>query len=174
MQFKTYGTTTLSEFLGDNVAYRNLVPADPRLPAVADLSAELGLESGTIPRKSDPAYGRVVAELLRRGRQLERPGVPIERLVYVGDSAHNDGLAFANILAATGWPGWAFIGRDSPGESPEVKNEDALYLGSTACSSKPTAQPPYPNFWATTSLIATWSPRTRACLRSQTCARTWV
>jgi len=128
MQFKTYGTATLSEFLGDNVAYRNLVPADPRLPPVVDLCAELGLESGTIPRKAETAYGRVVAELLRRGRQLERPGVPIERLVYVGDSAHNDGLAFANILAASGWPGWAFIGRDSPGEEPEVKIEDELYL----------------------------------------------
>jgi hypothetical protein len=128
MQFKTYGPATLSEFLGDNVAYRNLVPADPRLPPVADLCAELGLESGTIPRKADPAYGQVVAELLRRGRQLERPGADIKRMVYVGDSAHNDGLAFANILAASGWPGWAFIGRDSPGESPEVKIEDQLYL----------------------------------------------
>jgi len=128
MQFKTYGTATLSEFLGDNVAYRNLVPADPRLPPVGDLCSKLGLESGTIPRKAETAYGRVVAELLRRGRQLECPGVPIERLVYVGDSAHNDGLAFANILAASGWPGWAFIGRDSPGEEPEVKIEDELYL----------------------------------------------
>ena len=128
MRFKTHGTATLSEFLGDNVAYRNLVPADPRLPPVAALCAELGLESGAIPRKAEPAYGRVVAELLRRGRQLELPGGSIERLIYVGDSAHNDGLAFANLLAASGWAGWAFIGRDSPGEPPEVKIEDELYL----------------------------------------------
>ena len=46
MQLKTYGTAALSEFLGDNVAYRNLVPADPRLPPVAELCAALGLESG--------------------------------------------------------------------------------------------------------------------------------
>jgi hypothetical protein len=128
MQFKTHGTATLSEFLGDNVAYRNLVPADPRLPPMAALCADLGLESGAIPRKADPAYGKVVSELLRRGRQLERPGVEIEGLIYVGDSAHNDGLAFANLLAASGWPGWAFIGHDSPGEAPEVKIEDELYL----------------------------------------------
>jgi len=128
MRFRTYGTATLSEFLGDNVAYRNLVPADPRLPPVAALCAELGLESGTIPRKAEPAYGRVVTELLRRARQLERPGVEIGQLVYVGDSAHNDGLAFANLLAASGWAGWAFIGRDSPEQAPEVKIEDELYL----------------------------------------------
>jgi hypothetical protein len=128
MRFKTYGTATLSEFLGDSVAYRNLVPADPRLPPAAALCAELGLESGVIPRKAAPAYGRVVAGLLRRARQLERPGVEIERLVYVGDSAHNDGLAFANLLAASGWAGWAFIGRDSPGHAPEVKIEHELYL----------------------------------------------
>jgi hypothetical protein len=128
MRFQTHGTATLSEFLGDNVAYRNLVPADPRLPPVAELRAELGLDSGAIPRKAEPAYGTVVAELLRRGRQIECPGGSIERLLYVGDSAHNDGLAFANILAATGWPGWAFIGHDSPQETPEVKIEDELYL----------------------------------------------
>jgi hypothetical protein len=62
MHFRAYGTATLSEFLGDSVAYRNLVPADPRLPPVADLCADLGLESGTIPRKAEPAYGQVVAE----------------------------------------------------------------------------------------------------------------
>lgn len=128
MQFKTYGTATLSEFLGDWVAYRNLIPADPRLPSFARLCPDLGLEGGTIPRKADRAYGQVVAELLRRGRQLGSPGTAVERLVYVGDSAHNDGLAFANILAASGWSGWAFIGRDDPQNPPGVTIEDNLYL----------------------------------------------
>jgi hypothetical protein len=128
MTYQAYGLTTLSEFLGDNVAYRNLVPSDPRLPSVADLRADLGLAGGAIPRKSEPAYGQVVAELLRRARQLDRPGATIERFLLIGDTALNDGTAFRNICAAGGWPGWAFIGRDSPQDPPKVVIEDDLHV----------------------------------------------
>ena len=37
MTYDAYGLATLHEFLGDNVAYRNLAPADPRLPSVLSL-----------------------------------------------------------------------------------------------------------------------------------------
>ena len=128
MTYKTYGLATLSEFLGDSVAYRNLTPADPRLPSVADLRAGLGLEEGVLSRKSEPAYGQVVAEILRRARRLDRPGVEIERLLLIGDTQLNDGTAFRNVCAAGEWPGWAFIGRDTPSSPQEVKVEGNLYV----------------------------------------------
>ncbi|MBU1878945.1 MAG: hypothetical protein KJ734_08340, partial [Chloroflexi bacterium] len=72
--YTTYGLTSLREFLGDFVVYRNLVPADPRLPTVGELRESLGLGDGAVPRKAEPAYGRVVTEMLRRARALDRPG----------------------------------------------------------------------------------------------------
>jgi hypothetical protein len=128
MTYKTYGLATLSEFLGDNVAYRNLVPSDPRLPSVADLRPGLGLAGGVLPRKSEPTYGRVVVEILRRARQLDRPDAEIERLLLIGDTQLNDGTAFHNVCAAGGWPGWAFIGRDTLSSPPEFKIEGDLYV----------------------------------------------
>jgi hypothetical protein len=109
---QNYGRTSVHEFLGDLIVYRNLVPMDPRLPPLSRIRSEVGLPPGVVPRKSAPEYARVIVHLLQRARDLERPGVPIERLVYVGDTHLNDGTAFANICKAGGWPGLAFIGAD--------------------------------------------------------------
>ena len=124
MTYQAYGLAALHEFLGDNVLYRNLVPADPRLPSVADL----GLGEGVLPRKSEPVYGQVVAEILRRARRLDRPGVEIERLLLIGDTLLNDGTAFRNLCAAGGWPGWAFIGRDDLDDHVEEHVTGPLYV----------------------------------------------
>ncbi|MDH4207779.1 MAG: hypothetical protein OEV76_02800, partial [Anaerolineae bacterium] len=70
MAYRITGLTSLHEFLGDFIVYRNLVPADPRLPGIADLRERLGLDAGALPRKADPDYGRVLAEILRRARGL--------------------------------------------------------------------------------------------------------
>jgi hypothetical protein len=127
MPYEAHGLTTLREILGEYVVYRNLVPADERLPALSDLQGPLGLED-RIPRKAEPAYGRVVAEMLCRARALDLPAVEIERLLFVGDTPLNDGTAFRNIRAAGGWEGWCFIGRDTMDQPPEVKVEDSLYV----------------------------------------------
>jgi hypothetical protein len=106
---KSYHRTSVNEFLGDLVVYRNLVPVDPRLPPLGDVRDRVGLPQGLIPRKSDSSYARVIVELLRAARVLEQPGKSIERLVYLGDTRLNDGTAFANICDAGEWPGLAFI-----------------------------------------------------------------
>jgi len=128
---RNYGRTSIYEFLGDFVVYRNLAPLDPRLPALPVLRAEVGLPEGITPRKSQPDYARVMAFLLRQARALETPNTPIERLVYVGDTRMNDGTAFANICHAGNWPGLAFIGaeRDEPARV-EIAEQDSgtLYL----------------------------------------------
>jgi hypothetical protein len=128
MTYQTNGLASLRDILGDLVVYRNLVPADPRLPAVGELRAPLELEGRALPRKSEPAYGQVVAEMIRRARQLDLPGAAIQRLVYIGDTQMNDGTAFRNLCAAGRWPGWAFIGRDDLRSPAQVQVEGQLYV----------------------------------------------
>jgi hypothetical protein len=127
----SYGRTSIYEFLGDFVVYRNLVPIDRRLPSLAQMRGPVGLPAGVVPRKSQPAYARVMVHLLQQARGLETPGISIERLVYVGDTRMNDGTAFANICRAGGWPGLAFIGSEK-GDPARVEiaeqDEGTLYL----------------------------------------------
>jgi hypothetical protein len=128
MAYEIRGLTSLHETLGDFIVYRNLVPADPRLPSFGNLRAPLGLESKSLSRKAEPEYGRVLAEMLRQARRVEISEGRIERIVYVGDTRLNDGTAFRNLCAAGGWPGWAFIGADRLADPPGTEVEGSLYL----------------------------------------------
>ena len=128
---KNCGRTSIHEFLGDLIVYRNLVPLDHRLPPLAEVRPQVGLPEGLTPRKSEPEYARVIVHLLRQARAMDAPGTPIKRLVYLGDTWMNDGTAFANICRAGGWPGLAFIGseRDDPAHVEIVEQEEGtLYL----------------------------------------------
>ena len=106
---QVHGRSSVHEFLDDMIVYRNLVPLDRRLAPLAEIRSQVGTPEGSIPRKSELPYARVIVHLLRQARELDLPGVSIEQLVYVGDTRLNDGTAFANICRAGGWPGCAFI-----------------------------------------------------------------
>ena len=108
-----FGRTSISEFLGDRVVYRNLVPVDPRLPALDVLRGEVDLPSHQIPRKSEAGYARVIVQLLQTAQRLRGETVPIRRVLFIGDTLLLDGTAFANICMAGGWPGLAFIGSEN-------------------------------------------------------------
>ncbi len=111
---QNYGLTSVAEFVGDRIVYRNLDAADGHLPRLADIRAEVGIPANTIPRKSEADYARVIVHLLRLARALESPGTSITRLIFVGDTRMNDGTAFANLCRAGNWPGVAFIGAEKP------------------------------------------------------------
>ncbi len=128
MTYQITALTSLHEIFGDFVVYRNLVPVDPRLPAIADLRQQLGLQAGVLPRKADPDYGRVLAEMLHQARDLAGGPGPLERLVYIGDTRLLDGTAFQNLCAAGEWPGWAFIGSEEMASPAQVLVEIPLYL----------------------------------------------
>jgi hypothetical protein len=128
---KIYGRATVSEFLGDYIIYRNMVPMDPRLPSLDDLRRSIGVAPGRTPRKSTPEYALVITQILKAAKQLGPSASPIKRLVFVGDTLLNDSTAFNNICLAGGWPGLAFIGaeKDSPKQIDvkEVKAGDVMY-----------------------------------------------
>ncbi len=126
--YRTYGLTSLFELFGDRIVYRNLTPADRRLPPLSQLQRDLGLDDRTLPRKAEPAYGMVVAEMLRRTRTLDLPRTTVRRLVYIGDTRMNDSTAFRSICTAAEWSGRAFIGRDELRMPAQVQIDGALYL----------------------------------------------
>ncbi len=126
---KNYGRTSVHEFVGDLIVYRNLEAADRRLPRLAEAWQTVGQGEGSIPRKTELSYARVVAHLLRAARALEAPGKRLARLIFLGDTRLNDGTAFANLCAVGGWPGAAFIGAEGPEPTRvEVAERGATFL----------------------------------------------
>jgi len=123
------GTARIADFLGDFIIYRCLEPADPRLPGLRALAGEVGLEKGVLPRKTDEAYARVVAHILRAARSLDKPETPLRQLLYIGDSPQLDVRAFLNLLREGGWPGWAFIGADNLAEAPALTPDGQVCRG---------------------------------------------
>jgi len=118
---RNYGLSSISTFLGDNLVYRNLQPMDERLPAFTDIAAHLRINATPIPRKSEPDYARVMANLLNHARSLQGGSAAIQWLIYVGDTRLNDGTAFTNLCRAGGWPGIAFIGSEKQGQPAKVE-----------------------------------------------------
>ncbi|MGC9357826.1 MAG: hypothetical protein ACP5GX_08165 [Anaerolineae bacterium] len=110
---KSYGFTTIADFLGDLIVYRKLEPMDSRLPRLRDFHEHLGMGRDVLPRKNEPAYARVIVHLLRLARALDAPNVDLRRLIYVGDDRTGDGAAFNNLSRVGDWPGLAFIGAET-------------------------------------------------------------
>ncbi len=110
---QSYGQTSVSSFLDDSIVYRNLNSMDDRLPGLQEIAIRLGIDARQVPRKSEPDYARVMAELLIAARSLDTGKAVVQRLVYVGDTRLNDGTAFANLCGAGRWPGIAFIGSEN-------------------------------------------------------------
>lgn len=118
-----YLRKTLADFLGDRVVYRNLNPADPTLPRLADVRPEVGLDNRRIPRKTEPLYAAVVYRYLQAA-QAQRGCPPLERLFFVGDTLMNDGTAAKNLGQFL--PARCFIGRDKLAEETKIKTDGYL------------------------------------------------
>jgi len=120
---KNYGRSALSEFLGDNITYRNLVPVDPDIPGLPDIWEEVGLSTNRIPRKTTLEYAGVVTFILDHISRRSNPGSEIKRIVFIGDTHLNDGMAYQNICQAGHWDGMAFIAAESS-EPVQVEVEE--------------------------------------------------
>lgn len=117
---QNYGTASIADLLGDYVAYRNLRPADTRLPGLAELA------SGPPPRKGEPAYAKVVAAILAAARTIEAPGTELRRILLIGDTRRSDVGCFSGIVAETGWVGRCFICDEVAGAAPLIRREEAV------------------------------------------------
>jgi hypothetical protein len=110
---KIYAKTSLTEFLEDRVVYRNIEPADERLPGLKSLNISRDLETVHIPRKTEPEYARAVIQILKEAQAQRSVSQEINRLIYLGDTRLLDGSAFSNLCVSAGWPGIAFIGAEN-------------------------------------------------------------
>jgi hypothetical protein len=116
-----YGRSTISEFLGNNIAYRSLNPLDTRLPSLDELRASVRIPNQGVPRKTSADYASLISHLLKRARALKAPRTKITQLIFVGDTRLNDATAFNNICAAGDWPGLAFICDENPKEEAHAE-----------------------------------------------------
>ncbi len=116
---------SLYDLVGDLVVYRNLDPADPRLPRFAEAWVEMGLPAPQCPRKLEPTYAQALTWLLQRARALDAPGVTLAELLLIGDTAL-DVTAFHNLRSVSGWRGWAFIGAERD-EELSIAERDGVY-----------------------------------------------
>ena len=121
---------SLYDFLGDMVVYRNLEPADerlrtPQLPPLFPLQGWGGGRGGAIPRKTEPAYAQAILRILSQAQAL-RSDQRLQRLIYIGDTAMNDGQAIRNL--GQHLPIYGFIGHERLEESRRVEAEDGVML----------------------------------------------
>ena len=120
---RVFGRGSLFDALGEAIAYRSLEPIDRRLPGLSSLRQPLGLQANRVPRKVEPAYGRVVAEMLRAAAALGTGSPEFKSVVLIGDTEHNDGGAFVNICDALRCPGNAFICDENSTESTLIPSD---------------------------------------------------
>jgi len=115
----------LADFFGDNIVYRNLEPQDARIPGLAASWQELGLESPAVPRKTTPEYARALRHFISQAQAL-RGLPPLERLLFIGDTAMLDGTAARNL--GRYWLMRGFIGADRLKEPPKAARDGDLLL----------------------------------------------
>jgi len=121
---------SLHDFLGDLVVYRNLEPADerlrsPQLPPLFPPQGWGGGRGGAIPRKAEPAYAQAILHILGQAQAL-RSDQRLQRLIYIGDTAMNDGQAIRNLARLL--PIYGFIGHERMKESRRIEVEDGVML----------------------------------------------
>jgi len=109
---------TIHDILGDLVVYRNLQPADERLRTPQ-------LVGGAVPRKAEPAYAQAILRILGLAQAL-CSDQPLQRLIYIGDTAMNDGQAIRNL--GQHLPIYGFIGHERMEESRRTEIGDRMML----------------------------------------------
>jgi len=128
MDWRYQGNGTASEIFGDQLVFRNLRPIDTHLPGLAELRTSLGIPDAETPRKLDPAYGKVVAEILKTAQELRNPGIPLQELIYIGDTRGSDGKAFRHILEAGDWQGAVLIVNEDAFEPNLVIDQSERFI----------------------------------------------
>jgi hypothetical protein len=122
----TWAKGTLADFMGDNVIYRSLEPANPQLAGLRAVWQQLGMDHYYVPRKTTTTYTDALLRFLSDAQTSRGVLRLLQRVLFVGDTAMNDGTAARNIGAHL--PMMGFIGAERLSEPPRMRVEDRLLL----------------------------------------------
>jgi hypothetical protein len=120
-----WSTATIADFLGDNVVYRNLEPANRHVPGLRQSWRTIGLDHYYVPRKTAPAYADALLYFLQTAQQL-RGAEPLQRLLFIGDTLLLDGTAARNLGKYL--PLRGFIGSERAQEEPSEQRQGDLLV----------------------------------------------
>ena len=132
-----YQRATLSDFLGERIVYRNLIPQDPALRDEA-------LGKHQVPRKTEPAYAARIVELVQRAQMARGVSRSIARLLFLGDTRMNDATAATNLGELL--PLHGLIVAERPDETPCINME----------TRSPRVQLMFGNRWAMVNDFLSW------------------
>jgi len=124
---QVFGRGTLADLFDDWVVYRSLEPLDKRVPGFKSSAYKMGIGDDHIPRKQDVAYAKAATWIVSEAQAVRR-GKPLRELLFMGDTLFNDGQAFGNMAAVSGWKGSCFIGVDRREQEPTFSIDQARNL----------------------------------------------
>ena len=126
---KNFGRAALSDYFGDFVIYRNLEPLDRRVPGLRAAYYRMGLPDAHIPRKLDSDYAKAAVWFAKQGQRLRGESTELSELIFVGDTLHGDGQAYANMIQVSDWRGSCVIGCACPHEDlvVDIDEDEAVY-----------------------------------------------
>jgi hypothetical protein len=125
---KNFGRATLADYFGDLVIYRNLEPLEPKLKGRRASAYKMDISLDSIPRKQDRDYAKATVWLANAAQKLRKENSALRELIFMGDTAYNDGQAYTNMRSVSGWEGACYIGADRLSEAPKVEiNDDNIY-----------------------------------------------
>lgn len=120
-----HGRAALADLFDDWVVYRNLEPLDKRVPGFKTASYLMGVSDDHIPRKQEIEYARAAAWIIEKAQAVRGRKRPTAELLFLGDTLFNDGQAFRNMAAVSGWRGACFIGADRTEQEPSFSIDES-------------------------------------------------
>jgi hypothetical protein len=125
---QSFGQAALADLCGDWVVYRSLEPLDKRVAGFKNAAYRMGIADDRIPRKQEPDYAKAAVWIVEEAQRVRGAQRPVGELLFLGDTLFNDGQAYQNMVAESGWRGSCFIGADRTKEEPKVTIDEAANL----------------------------------------------
>ncbi len=123
-ELRVHGRASLSDYFGDFVIYRKLEPLDRRMPGLKAAYYRMGLPDDHIPRKLDADYAKAAVWLAKEGQRVRGVQTELSELIFIGDTLHNDGQAYTNMIEVSEWAGSCAIGRACNEEDLVIDTDD--------------------------------------------------